>query len=187
MGKALLALGAIIVVPLLIVVMMYVSYNNQEVRLRNQIVAQQRKNEATFDQTWKIIQQQAGVASEYKDSFRAIYTEIMSARYQDGSAEKGSTQPTLMKWVQEHNPQFDVSLFSKLMTSIEAQRVNFTREQALLLDLKREHDNVLQTLPSSIFVGGRAPIEVKIVTSGKTSKSFETGEDNDVDLFKKGK
>jgi hypothetical protein len=74
------------------------------------------------------------------------------------------------------------------MTSIEAQRTSFTREQAKLIDLQREHNNLLQTLPSSIFVGGREPIEVKIVTSGKTNKSFATGEDNDVDLFdKKGK
>lgn len=181
MGKTLLAIGACVLVPLLIVVMMYVSYNNQEVRLRNQIGAQQKKNEATFDQTWKIIQQQAGVSSEYKDSFREIYTDIMNARYSKGDG-------TLMKFIKEHNPEFDSSLFKKVMTSIEAQRVNFTREQSLLLDLQREHNNLLQTLPSSIFVGGRAPIEVKIVTSGKTNKSFETGEDNDVDLFpKKGK
>lgn len=162
----------------LVMGLMYASYSNAEVRLRNQLVAQQKKNEAVFDNTWKIIQQQAGVAEHHKDAFKDIYATMMDARYSQSGGEA-------MRWIQEHNPQFDSSLFSKLMTSIEAQRTIFTREQTKLLDLKREHDNLLQTLPASFFVGSRAPVEVTIVTSGKTTQSFETGQDNDVDLFKK--
>lgn len=164
----------------LVIFLMYASYSNAEVRLRNQVLAQQKNNEAVFDNTWKIIQQQAGVTSEHKDSFRAIYTDIMNARYSKGDG-------TLMKFIKESNPNFDSSLFKKLMTSIEAQRTVFTREQTKLIDLKREHDNLLQTIPSSFFVGGRPAIDIKIVTSGKTTQSFATGEDNDVDLFKKNK
>lgn len=159
---------------------MWVSANNKEVRLRNRLTAQQKANEATFDQTWKVIQQQAGVTTEYKESFRSTFTDIMNARY---SGDKNAS--TLMKWVKEANPHFDSSLFKTLMNTIEAQRTNFTREQKLLLDLQREHNDVLTTFPSSLFVGGRAPIEVKIVTSGKTNQSFETGEENDVDPFAK--
>lgn len=55
---ALLIIGTLVIIPLC----MYASYNNQEVRLRHQIEAQQKKNEAVFDNTWKIIQQQAGVS-----------------------------------------------------------------------------------------------------------------------------
>lgn len=159
---------------------MWVSANNKEVRLRNRLTAQQKANEATFDQTWKVIQQQAGVTTEYKESFRSTFTDIMNARY---SGDKNAS--TLMKWVKEANPHFDSSLFKTLMNTIEAQRTNFTREQKLLLDLQREHNDVLTTFPSSLFVGGRAPIEVKIVTSGKTNQSFATGEENDVDPFAK--
>lgn len=176
--KGLLVGVVSVVAMLLVVVCMYATYSNAEVRLRNRIGAQQKKNEAVFDNTWKIIQQQAGVTSEYKDSFRQVYADIMNARYSKGDG-------SLMKWVQEHNPNFDSSLFKKLMTSIEVQRTIFTREQTALLDLKREHDDILQTIPSSLFVGGRPPIEVKIVTSSKTTESFSTGEDNDVDLFKR--
>jgi hypothetical protein len=174
----LLVVGTLVLVPLF----MYVGYNNQEVRLRHQIEAQQKKNEVVFDNTWKIIQQQAGVSSEYKDSFRQIYSDIMAGRYSNGAEKNGQS---MMLWVKEHNPKFDSSLFKKLMTSIEAQRTVFTREQEKLLDLKREHDNLLTVMPSSWFVGGRQAIDVKLVTSGKTNTSFATGEDNDVDLFKK--
>lgn len=171
---AILSVVSVVVIGFL----MYASYSNAEVRLRNQIAAQQRKNEAVFDNTWKIIQQQAGVADHHKDAFREIYAGLMDARYSQSGGEA-------MRWIQEANPQFDSSLFSKLMTSIEAQRTIFTREQSVLLDLKREHDNLLQTIPSSIFVGGRQAIDVVIVTSARTSQSFESGQDNDVDLFNK--
>lgn len=178
MKKALLVVGLVGGLFVFTVGLMYASYSNGEVRLRNQIAAQQKKNEAVFDNTWKIIQQQAGVAEQHKDAFRQIYGEIMNARYEKSDGE-------MMRWIQEKNPEFDSSLYSKVMSSIEAQRTIFTREQTKLLDLKREHDNVLQTLPGSLFVGGRSPIEVIVVTSGKTQQTFATGEENDVDLFKR--
>ena len=120
---------------------MYASYTNGEVRLRNQLAAQQEANKAVFDNTWKILQQQAGVTNEYKESFKEIYPKLMEGRYAEGGQ--------MMKWVQEANPQFDTSLYKTLMNSIEAQRTNFTREQRKLIDLKREHDNLLQTIPSN--------------------------------------
>jgi len=179
MSKGLIGVISVVAIAL-VGFLMYASYSNAEVRLRNQVLAAQKNNEAVFDNTWKIIQQQAGVTSEHKEAFRSIYKDIMDARYsKDGN--------TLTKFVMESNPNFDQSLFAKLMTSIEAQRTIFTREQTKLIDLKREHDNLLQTIPSSFFVGGRPAIDIKIVTSGKTNQSFATGEDNDVDLFKKDK
>jgi len=178
MKKGLLVGGLAAVFLLIIPVMMYASYSNQEVRLRNALAAQQKSNEAVFDNTWKILKQQAGVTEAHKDAFKEIYSDLMHARYDSGGGD-------MMKWIQEQNPQFDSSLFSKLMTSIEAQRTIFTREQQKLIDMKREHDNLLQTIPSSFFVGSRPVVQVTIVTSGKTDQSFSTGRDDDVDLFQK--
>lgn len=169
----LLVLGMVVLIPML----MYVSYSNQEVRLRNALAAQQRSNEAVFDNTWKILKQQAGVAEQHKDAFREIYSDLMHGRYDSGGGQ-------MMKWVQEHNPQFDSSLFGRLMTSIESQRTIFTREQQKLIDMKREHDNLLATLPSSIFVGSRGPIQIVVVTSSRTDRAFQEGQEDDIDLFK---
>ena len=157
--------------------LMYMSYNNTEVSLRNQIKAQQRSNEAVFDNTWKIISQAAGVTSEYKNAFVEIYPKLMDSRY--------STGGDMMKWIKESNPEFDTSLYKKLMTAIEAQRTRFTNEQRRLLDLKREHDDILVKLPSSFFVGSRGEVDVNIVTSTKTTKTFDSGVEDDIDLFDK--
>lgn len=108
--KAFLGCVLAVVGLALIVGAMYVTSSNKEVRLRNRITAQQKSNEATFDQTWKVIQQQAGVTSEYKESFRSTFTDIMNARY---SGDKNSS--TLMKWVKEANPNFDSGLFKTLI------------------------------------------------------------------------
>jgi len=170
---ALLALAAVSMV----VVLMYVTYNNAEVSLRNQTLAQQQNVLVVFDATWKIIVQKAGVSQRYAQDFKEIYPALMEGRY--GDARGGA----LMSWVTEHNPQFDTSLYQDLMHSIEAERIRFARAQTRLLDLKREHDNVRQTLPCSLFVGSRPPIEVKLVTSARTDEAFETGQENNVDLF----
>ncbi len=70
---AALAIGA------LVLIVMWMSYSNNEIRLRNAIAAQQKSNESSFDKTWKVIQQQAGVATTERESFRQVYTEIMTA------------------------------------------------------------------------------------------------------------
>lgn len=156
-----------------------ITYSNGEIRLRNQVLAQQKSNEAVFDNTWKIIQQQAGIATEYKDAFKEIYPELMQGRY--GNARGGA----LMSWIQEHNPQFDTRLYEKVANSVEVQRTIFTNEQRKLVDLGREHTTMLQTFPGTWFLAGRTPIDIKIVTSSKTDAAFAAGKDDDVDLFKR--
>jgi len=168
-----IGLVLVAVIPLF----MYVSYNNQEVAVRNQTEAQQETCKAFFDKVWKIIKQQAQVAEKHKDAFKEIYGDVMKGRY--GNARGGA----LLSFVKEHNPQFDSTLFTKLATSIEAQREGFFREQKKLIDLKRRHDNLREQIPSGWFVGGRAEIEIVVITSGKTEKTYETGEENDVDVF----
>lgn len=175
--KALAAVGAVICLAA-IGLMMYMSYSNQEVRLRNAVKAQQHANETSFDTCWKIIQGQAQVADKYKDSFKEIYTGLMEGRHY----EKGGA---LMKFITEANPTFDIRLFEKVSNSIEGQRTSFMRDQQKLIDLKREHDNLLVTMPGSLFIGSRPPVEIKVVTSTHTEKTFETRKEDSIDVFKK--
>jgi len=147
------------------------------VGLRNQIKAQQKANETSFDTCWKIIAQQAEVAEGHKDAFAKIYVDIMEKRY--------SGKDPLLSFITEANPNFDMKLYEKVSNSIEAQRTVFKRDQQKLIDLKREHDDILQKVPGSLFVGSRQPVEITIVTSSKTGESFKTGKDDDTDVFKK--
>jgi len=167
---------AMFVMGVVIYGVMTISYSNNEIDLREQIEAQQDNSKVTFDNTWKIIKQQAQVTDKGKDAFKEIYAEIMDKRY-DGGAD------AFMLWVHEHNPQFDMSMYENLMRSIEAQRKAFEVEQKALIDLKREHDALLQKFPGSWFIGDREPIEIQLVTSDKTEDTFNTGKENNVDLF----
>ena len=158
---------------------MWMSYSNGEVRLRNQVAAQQKANETSFDTCWKVISQTAQIADQYKDSFKDIYSSLMEGRY--GNARGGA----LMSWIKESNPEFSDKLYLKVAAAVEGQRTVFKRDQQKLIDLKREHDNLLMTMPSSWFVGSRPPVEIQIVTSTKTDVTFTTGKEDDVDLFGK--
>jgi len=161
----------------IILIGMYISYNNQYARLKNLISAKQTDIENNYDAMWKIISQQAQVTDQYKDSFKEIYIGIMDARYSAGDG-------TLMKWIKEANPEFDSSLFSNLQISIEANRKEFMNKQTQLIDMGREMENLQTLFPSKFFVP-KDKIEIKIITSSKAKQAIETGVDDDVDLFKK--
>ena len=142
----------------------------------------QQNAEVVFDNTWKKIQQQAGVADQYKTGFKEIYVEMMNARYAGDSA---SGKETLMKWITESNPTFDIGLYKTLMNTIEGSRNEFTMEQKKLIDIDRELKSMKVTFPNSIILGGKADLEIVLVTSSKTEEAYKTGKDDDVDLFKK--
>jgi hypothetical protein len=158
---------------------LYFNYNNKETRLRNQAEAQRKKIENVYDQMWKIISQKAQVSDEYKNGFKDIYTGIISGRYSQGDG-------TLMKWIQESNPNFDASLYKDLMQSIEVERNNFTREQNVMIDLIQFHTNLLTLFPSKYFISSSCkPIEYTVISSTRSKEVMQSGKDDDVDVFKK--
>lgn len=159
---------------------MYFNTTNTEIDIRNQIKAQQKSNEVIYDEVWKVLQQKAGVLDKYSSDFKEAFGGIMNARY---SGE--SNGAPMFKWIQEHNPSFSVEMYKDLSVSIESQRAKFTRVQNKLLDLKREHDNLRLKFPYRLFVGNVPEIEIKIVTSSKTEKTFETGKEDNINLFSK--
>lgn len=166
-----IGIGAIAVVG----VSTYLSLDTKELNLRNQIKQKQEANKAVYDNTWKTIQQVAGVANQYRNGFDSVYKHLMDSRYQKGDG-------SLLKFIKESNPTFDPSLYVRLDNTIEANRSEFTENQKELLDLKREHDNILDTWPGRWFLSGRQKIDVTIITSTRTDKSFTTGKDDDVSL-----
>jgi hypothetical protein len=173
-------IGGLIFIFVAIGVLTWISYNNKEIDLRNQAKAQQQANQVVYDKVWKILQQKAGVLDKYASDFKDIYKGIMNERYQ-GDAK----QAPLFKWIQEQNPQFSEKMFLNLSDAIEAQRGEFAMVQKRLIDIKREHDNLRQKFPGNIIVGSRGEIKIDIVTSTKTEKTFETGKEDQIDLFEK--
>jgi hypothetical protein len=158
----------------------YVSYSNKEVRLRNTIKAKLVDNTSEYDNMWKKIKQVAQVTEKERESLMEIFTKHAEARTSGGSKD-GS----LMKWVTESVPKVDNTAYKNLMNIITSSRDAWTMRQKELIDLKREHDNTIMTFPGSIFLSSRGVIEIKVITSKKTKKVFETGEDDDADVFGK--
>lgn len=173
-GASIAALIAIIGVS------MYFSYNNEEIKLRKEIEAQNKKVEVVYDKMWKVISQKAQVSSEYKDAFHEIYKDIIAGRYNSGEGD-GS----LMKFIKEANPEFDASVYKDLMNSIEVLRTEFQHAQERMLDLIRERETLCETMPSSMFIKNKDKIEYEVISSTKSKDVMETRMDDDVDLFKK--
>lgn len=169
----LLSIGLSALAAVLIIALIWISLSNREVRLRNQIGAQQDSNKVVYDKTWKIIKEQAGIADQYREAFKDVYPALMEGRYGN---ERGGA---LMSFIKEHNPTFDASLYKQVSNSIEAQRTTFTYEQRKLRDLKNAHDSLLDTFPGSILLAGRPKVAVTLVTSDKTEGTFSSGKDNE--------
>jgi hypothetical protein len=169
--------AAIVAFMLFIGFFMNISIENTEIDLRERTVAQEKKCEAYFDKMWKILKQKAGVTDQYKQAFKEIYPQLIEGRYSKGDG-------TLMKWIQESNPSFDVSLYKSLMNSIEVERTGFFNEQSSLIDMQREHSVYLQKAPNRWFLDDNLkPVDIKIITSSSTKEVYSIGEENDIDLF----
>jgi len=174
---SLIAVGAVVLAGI-IIALVFVGYSNKEIELRNQFDAQVNANKAVFDKVWKIIKSQAQVTDKYAGDFKSVYDGMIGKRY-EGEANGAPA----FKWIKEQNPTFTPELYSKLQDTITAQRTEFTMVQKRMIDIKRVHDNLRQRFPSKMVVGGRDELVMVVVTSTKTEKTFETGKEDDVDLF----
>lgn len=156
------------------------SWAARETRLHNAVDAKIQDRDVVFDNTWKILQQQAGVTVQYKNAFKEAYASLMSERYKEGEAQ-------VAKIVQEANPNFDSGLYNKLFDSIQEQRSIFTNNQRDLIALNKEHTDMVTSGVGGIYASilGRSEIKLNLITSERTKEAARTGEDNDVELFPK--
>lgn len=168
---------ACLVILGLVAGMVYVGVSNHEVSVRLQTKAKQKDLENVFDKTWKTISQRAQISEKYKADFKDIYVAIMDGRYGDDG------MGGLVQFMHEANPQLDSSIYTGLASAVEANRAELENCQTSLIDLQREHKNILMTFPGSLLLTGRQPVEIQIVTSTKTDEVFQTGKDNEIDLF----
>lgn len=173
----LMGLGAVVVVG---AVLWYFSIVNKEVTLRNSAKAQEKANEAVFDNMWKSIAQIAQVNDEYKDTFRTAWKDILGAQ----SGDRATTVNVVMNRI---NPKLDSSLSKKLMTVIEGSRKEFLNNQEKLIDIKREHDNLRETMPSKWIVGSAPELKIVIITSTRSDDTFQSGKDDDISIRPKSK
>lgn len=177
-SKTIFTISGVCVVVLFVIIIFtqYISITNQEVRLRNQFDAEQQKIEMVYDNMWKTIQQTAEVSDKYQESFKDIYVQIMDKRYDKNDG-------TLMNWIKEANPNFDIRLYDKLATTIEVERHRFLNAQTKAVDIQRIHNNMLDVIPSKWFLGSCPRLEYEVISSSRSKNVMNTRLDDDVSIF----
>lgn len=178
MKKTIIIVSIITVVVLILIPVLYDwSIDNKEVNLRVKHEAQKEVLKSNYDKMWKTIKQIAGVSEEYKDGFADMYKTMMEGRYKEA---------TLMKWVQEDNPDFSTALYEDLNVAIEANRISFHTEQTKLVAIKEQHTALMQRKPAKWFINDDVTeLEHTLITSTITEKVFVDGKDDDIELFSK--
>ncbi|NPV13153.1 MAG: hypothetical protein HPY57_15405 [Ignavibacteria bacterium] len=116
-----------------------------------------------------------------------------------------------MKWIQEQNPNFDVSLYKDVMNAISDERTKFKRAQDICTDVSREYSTFIKKSPANWFIDNEILdateyiryskneikdmnldlttsevvniLTYKPVTSTQTEEIFEKGVDNNVKIF----
>jgi hypothetical protein len=157
------------------------SFFNTSTTLITQYEAKIDANKADFDNTWKTISQVAQVPAKYKEDFQGVYESYMSSR-KGGNTGDGA----MLSFLTEAVPQYDAqALYAKVQVVVESKREAWTMRQKELRDLKRVHDTMLRTFPGlvyNVFVGHEELVAI-VITSGRTENTFETGQDDNVELF----
>jgi len=152
-----------------------VGVSNKEKTLVNKIEAQQEATEVFYTKLWEILKSKAGVTTEYAEQNKELQFGIMEGRY--------STGGEMMKWIQEANPEFDASLYKDLMNSIEGERNGFFIEQKKLVDMEKQHKDMLEIFPEKVILKNREPVEITVLKNMVTKEAFETGTDQSPELF----
>jgi hypothetical protein len=150
----------------------FISNFNREKDLRTQFNAQISSNQADFDNMYKVIAQKYQVKGDFENTFKTVVSE----------AAKGREGGSLAKFVQENYPTMDTSIYKEMMATIEGKRDEFTSRQRKMVDIKREHDYLISRFPTNLMLFWVQPLELKLVTSSKTEKAYQTGKDDDIKL-----
>jgi hypothetical protein len=176
-AMSIVAVLVVLVVVTLLVVSYVTSVNNEEVRLRNAILAKQRDSVNEYDALWKKINQAVQVTDAHKKALLEVLSTYVAAR---GPSAGGG----VVKWIHEAAPNVDPDTFRNLQNIITGSRDTFAMRQRELLSLKAEHDTLLESFPSGSLLSmlGREKIDVTIVTSTKAEETFRRGVDDDVEL-----
>lgn len=173
-----LSIAGLLLIFGLVVFNSYRSAYDRNVQLTSKFEAQKGVVELSYDKMWKVLKTQASVPDQAAKAFKDMYVPLIEGRYSKGDG-------SLMKWITEQNPQFDFTMYSKLMDNIEALRSEFQMEQTKVLAIKEQHDNLRKEFWSSIWLGDVKEFEYQKITSTQTQEVVKTGKDDDIDLFGK--
>jgi hypothetical protein len=170
-------LGGIILLGVILLVSVLGSFNSYT-RFENLAKAAQTDNKNILDNTRKSIREAANVSDKEVEALTNIITGYADAR---GGNTAGEGQLVTVGMVTEAVPSIQgIETLKNLQNIVVAGRKDWQMAQTRLVDIKRQADNMLGTVPSGLILKmfGKKEIEIIIVTSKETEGNFATGEDN---------
>ena len=176
-----LAIGVVLVICGITCAGSVISTNNELVAMEQGLQAQYDQDRNAYDNMFKKFQEVAQVPAMYTEDLKKVYDSAIQNRYgKDGSK-------AMFQWIQEHNPNFDSSMYRQIQQVIEAGRNSFEAEQKMLLDKKRVYLTALNQFPTVVVARmlGFPKIDLKkidILTSERTEQAFGTKKDEPIKL-----
>jgi len=159
--------------------------NNQCVQYENTLEAQQKQNKNSRSNMFKTIKETAQVPEMYTNDLKKVFDSVCEKRYGQEGVQ------AMFTWLKEHNPNFDSTMYNKLMTVIESQRATFAADQQMLIEKARVYKDYLRQMPTgwiAMHLMGFPkedkydPDKIIIVLDADTNKAFETGEADPINL-----
>lgn len=156
-----------------------IGVRNEFVAIENGVVAQYDQNKNNYDNYVKKILEIAQVPTMYKKGLEDVTRQVIAGR-------KGGPNE-VFRFIKEHNPNFDSSLYLKVQQEISAGRDKFEEDQKMLIEKKQIYKTRLDTFPSGtvaqMFGFPRVDLEkIGIITSDRTERAFETKKDDAIKL-----
>jgi hypothetical protein len=171
---------------LLLLIAGYLSFSNDangfEVDIPNQY--QQTKN--VYDNGWKQVMEQNQISTKYSEGFKNAYQAILKG---DPNGQQAMLQ------VLTAMPNYDASIFKKVMDSIESFHSTFSATQSNLIAKKQAYNRLLVATNSGRFynmfsgyphircgIPDGSKDDYAILTSDKTETDFQKHKADALDL-----
>lgn len=151
-----------------VMLFMYFGYNNQHVDYHTQYDAQVKVIETRLDNMWKIISDKFSMSQQYADDFKEV-AKVNATNFGEGGE--------MWKWVQATYPQIDASIYREVMATIESERKGLENAQKKIIDVSREHNNLIAKVPSSWFISDKEKLDWNVISSKESKAIMITGED----------
>ena len=162
-------ISGIIAIGAIICLSMYFSYNNQHKDYHNRYDAEINVIETRLDNMWKIISDKFDMSQQYFNDFKEIAKTNIGAFTEGGD---------MWKWINTQLPQIDPSIYKEVMSTIESERLSLESAQKKIIDITREHNNLVTKAPSSWFISDNSKLEWVVISSKETKEIMTTREDN---------
>lgn len=182
MNKGWFILGGIGAV-LLVIAIALIGANNTANGYEQSIIAANDQSKNVLGQLAPKLREAIGVTHIQTKALVDVVTKANESRY----GKQGSA--ATMQWIQEQNPNFDQSNFTRIASMIEAARNDFADKQKDKIDRIRAYRTALGNFPGGMLMrflgwGQKSFFDEygKVIASSHAQDSFATGTDDGVNL-----